>query len=356
MSNLIQSAERQATLIRHFLLSGPAQQRDGDNRGAVAGTVQADGRAHYVYGEITGYYLHWLSSLSASAAELNAPAQAGVDWLQRYLHTDAWPLTRIYLRDSVDDWRNDALFAFDLAMIAGGIARVAERRLASLPVQLLGDLQRWLQRFVSDAGLAVCITRSTSVNLPRRWSTHGGAFTAKTASRILMLRSVTTLDERLQQACERELTTKARLAGQQGIDMLHPTLYALEGCLLSADADPGQLASWFDQITVLQAADGTLPESLQTADIRRTDVMAQALRVAIFLEARLAQPGRYRMVCDRLVSALLQRARPDGSFGFSSDGKTEANVWSAMFAEQALRLYVAQAQQQALPFAPDAVV
>ncbi|MES2606346.1 MAG: hypothetical protein V4603_15535 [Pseudomonadota bacterium] len=356
MNSLATAAEQKALLLRNFLLHGPAQQQGGDNRGAVAGTLQSNGAAHYVYGEITGYYLHWLASLPLSAAELQAPSQAAVDWLQRYLHSDGMPLTRIYLHDAVQDWRNDALFAFDLAMIAGGLARVSNRKLAVLPPPLIADLQQWLLHFLDKQGVAVCIKRTPAVDLPQRWSTSGGAFTAKTASRILMLGSQVALDAGLLQACRVELQDKAVLAGQQGIDMLHPTLYALEGCLLSPGADIEKLASWFEQISALQAADGTLPESLQTPEVRRTDVIAQALRVAIFLESLLSQPGRYQKTTDGLARALLQRVRDDGSVGFSSDGKTEANIWSGMFAEQALSLYAAHVRQQPLPFIADSVV
>jgi hypothetical protein len=42
--------------------------------------------------------------------------------------------------------------------------------------------------------------------------------------------------------------------------------------------------------------------------------------------------------------------RADGTLPFSNDANPDANVWGAMFAEQALRLYVAHAQQQPLPF------
>ena len=105
----------------------------------------------------------------------------------------------------------------------------------------------------------------------------------------------------------------------------------------------------------MQASDGSLPESLQTSHVRRTDIIAQALRVAIFLESLLAQPGRYRAACDAFVQALLLRVRADGSLAFSTDGNSEANVWCALFAEQALRLYAAYAQEQPLPFTVDAL-
>jgi len=84
------------------------------------------------------------------------------------------------------------------------------------------------------------------------------------------------------------------------------------------------------------------------------------LRVAIFIEHQLQQPGRYRSACDGFVRVLTQRVRADGTLPFSNDanvdGNPDANVWGAMFAEQALRLYVAHVQQQPLPFSAEALV
>lgn len=356
MNDLLVSAAAAASRLQHFLLQGPAQQQKGEHRGAVAGTLKADGSALYVYGEITGYYLHWLSSLPAAAAGVQPAATAALDWLQRYLHGSELPLTRVYLGESPQDWRNDAVFAFDLAMIAGGMAGISERGFAQLPAALLVDMQRWLQLFMRREELAVCIARTPDMVLPQRWSTCGGPFTAKTASRILQLGEQVALDPALLQLCRQQLQTIATDTTRHTIDMVHPTLYAIEGCLLCPVADPAVLAHWFEQVVALQADDGTLPESLPTPQIRRSDIVAQALRVAVFLEQQLSQPGRYRAACDGFARVLVQRVRADGTLPFSDDNNPDANVWGAMFAEQALRLYVAQVQQQRLPFAAGALV
>lgn len=356
MNDLVVSAAAAALRLQNSLLHGGARQRDGEHRGAVAGTLKPDGSALYVYGEITGYYLHWLGSMPPTTAGVPAAATAALDWLQRYLHGSELPLTRVYLHANPPDWRNDALFAFDLAMIAGGMACIGNRGIAALPPVLLADLQRWLQLFTRNDGLAVCLPRTPDAVLPQRWSTCGGPFTAKSASRILLLAQQAPLDAALVQACRRELQRIATDVSCHRIDMVHPTLYAIEGCLLCADSDPQVLARWFEQVVTLQGADGSLPESLPTPDIRRSDIVAQALRVAIFIEHQLQQPGRYRSACDGFVRVLTQRVRADGTLPFSNDANPDANVWGAMFAEQALRLYVAHLQQQPLPFSAGELV
>ena len=355
MKHIAGTATAAAGQLSEFLLHGPAQQQGTNHTGAVAGTV-SHGSVFYVYGEITGYYLHWLASLAGSDAEISSRAQAASSWLDSYLSGEAMPATRIYFDTTVDDWRNNALFAFDLAMIAGGLARVEAKGLMKTPVTLTKNLLGWLQRFVEGEELKVCIVRDKKVVVPARWSTQGGSFTAKTASRILLLSRQTTVDAALLNACEKILSSYAVTAAENGLDMLHPTLYAIEGCLLAPGADYEKLARWFDQIVALQAPDGSLPESLQTPDIRRTDIIAQALRVAIFLQRLTGQPSRYQEVNLKFAIALCARIRKDGSIGFTAGNAGEANIWCAMFAEQALRLYAADVIDQHLPFAVEDLV
>lgn len=355
MKQIATAAARAAEQLREFLLYGPAQQEELIHSGAVAGTI-SHGQVQYVYGEITGYYLHWLASLATADDLVSARARSAARWLERYLQTEDLPATRIYLDGAVDDWRNHALFAFDLAMIAGGLARAEAHGLLRSSPALSASLLDWLQRFVDGDRLKPCIVQDNTVALPSRWSTLGGSFSAKTASRILLLARQTPVDATLLNACRKMLSTYTMAADQNGLDMLHPTLYAIEGCLLAEQADYEKLACWFDQIVMLQAPDGSLPESIETPDIRRTDIIAQALRVAIFLQRLTKQPLRYQDANEKFAMALCARIRKDGSLGFTADSAGGANVWSAMFAEQALRLYAADAAGQPLPFAVEDLV
>lgn len=348
MKHLAGTATLVSEQLRDFLLYGPAQQQGPYNAGAVAGTVSHG--PVYVYGEITGYYLHWLASLPDAGDVVSSRALAAARWLERYLQSETIPATRIYLEAAVDDWRNNALFAFDLAMIAGGLARAEARELLEPSPVLSKILLGWLQRFVEGGELKPCIMRNKTLALPSRWSTQGGSFTAKTASRILLLARQMPVDASLLDACRKILSTYAVTAGHNGLDMLHPTLYAIEGCLLADAADYEKLAHWFDQIVALQSPDGSLPESLETPEIRRTDIIAQALRVAVFLQRLTGTPARYQAANQKFAIALCARVRKDGSIGFTAGSAGGANVWSAMFAEQALRLYAADVLGQPLPF------
>jgi hypothetical protein len=241
-------------------------------------------------------------------------------------------------------------------MMAGGLARAEARGLLKPSVTLLALLLGWLQQFVDGDRLKTCIVHDKTVVLPARWSTRGGSFTAKTASRILLLSRQATVHPALVNACDNILLTCAAAAHHNGFDMTHPTLYAIEGCLLADAVDYEKLAHWFDQIVALQAPDGSLPESLETPEVRRTDVIAQALRVAVFLSRLTGQPGRYQEASIKFAVALCARVRKNGSIGFTAGNIGEDNIWCAMFAEQALRLYAADLRDEPLPFVMEDLV
>src|SRR5687767_3496439 len=111
--------------LQHWLSFGPAIATDGPHAGAVAGRIAADGRPEYAYPEIAGYFLTWLAFL-ARTGSLREPARrlapAIGAWHAQWLDTDAD--TRVRLRSGdEDDWRNRAVFLFDLAMLLRGVAQ-----------------------------------------------------------------------------------------------------------------------------------------------------------------------------------------------------------------------------------------
>jgi hypothetical protein len=359
MSRMLAAAELAASQLQQHLLRGPAQLASGPQRGGVAGTLAPTGEALYVYGEITGYYLQWLASLNTNHTVRAAKAQAAQTWLQQYLAMSPWPPTRLYVTAHQADWRNQVLFAFDLAMIAGGLARCAHTQLLALTPEVIQNLRHWLQHFIGakllgsnpaeNNSLHVIVNKGNIDNLPQRWSSVGGPFTAKTVSRLLLLAEHVSLPSALIQQCRTQLQHYAELADQFPPEMLHPTLYALEGVLLAEHPADLKTAQGLERLLALQAADGSLPEALDSPDVRRNDIVAQALRLAILLEHRLGDKLRFDRSIHLLAERLCGQVQADGTLGFAP-GQTTANTWCAMFAEQALRLYVAREQQQPLPF------
>ncbi|HTR00173.1 MAG TPA: hypothetical protein VMH83_09295 [Candidatus Acidoferrum sp.] len=348
--NTVAAADHAIARLQHRLLHGPTQLRSGPHAGAVAGGVTAAGVPLYIYGEITGYYLHWLASMSTDEVTCGANARAAQRWLGDYLTLQPWPPTRVHLASSEADWRNDCLFAFDLAMIAGGLGRAAARRLIELDADAVRQLERLLLLFVDDGRLETVLSRAGTNPLPQRWSTVGGPFTAKTASRVLLLDRQFPLDTRLTDACHATLAHYAAVVPDFPGEMLHPTLYALEGLLLAPEADMEEVALALEPLLALQTATGSLPET-RGSDLLRNDVTAQALRLAILLEHGLDEHGRYENSIQRLATALMVQVAEDGTIGFAAGRNEVRNTWCAMFADQALRLYANRERGEAVAVA-----
>src|SRR5215470_16864565 len=90
-----------------------AQLRSGANQGGIAGTIDADGSAIYVYPEIAGYFLQWLAWLRLqghAAARLTWRAAACQRWLASWIERTDPPQTRVHLPPDVRDWRNSGTF------------------------------------------------------------------------------------------------------------------------------------------------------------------------------------------------------------------------------------------------------
>lgn len=348
------AAAAAAARLAVWLLSEQVQQRVGAHAGGVAGALDAQGRARYVYPEITGYYLHWLAeardSIGLDAARV-AAARA-TDWARRQLAESGTPRTRTYLVDAPHDWRNDASFFFDLAMLLRGLCAASEARLIAPPLAMLQQLVAELARFVSPDGEihAVRVLRR-GAELPSRWSTLGGAFEVKASSRVVLAARYLELPSPLRDACEalaeRYIDSPARIA----LDMLHPTLYFAEGMLVARPHSAPKVAQLLQRCLDLQHPDGSLPEAEYGSTLARSDIIAQALRIGLLLRAGGVAGAPHDAALRRLADALIARVDEAGHISFVPDQSAAAqpNVWCGMFAEQALRWYAHWCEGKPLP-------
>src|SRR3954464_12665707 len=81
-----------------WLLGPGVQLTGGRHAGGVAGRLDPDGHAQYVYPEITGYYLQWLASLSsrnAGVTQACARADAAQRWLCHWVAMKPAAPTRV---------------------------------------------------------------------------------------------------------------------------------------------------------------------------------------------------------------------------------------------------------------------
>jgi hypothetical protein len=338
-------AAEAAARIKRWLLTSAIQIETGPQRGGIAGGLAADGKPDYVYLEITGYYLTAMAWLIATAREdgdipaARARGQRSADWLASAADSGDVPATRLYLRQESEDWRNDAIFTFDLAMAARGLACFAEAggpqpRAAGATAALMAALA---EVAAGAPTLRSHLTRGEKT-LPERWSTLPGPHHLKAAAALRGL------------PCSAALASSAALTisrwseavqEDDAVPELHPRLYALEGIAMDVSGTLNDAPVPFRRLMDGQRGDGTLPAEWPDDGTTRSDVLAQALRLGVILKeaGMLGEEGW----CERLgllASRLLEHVDADGSVRFSTDSGG-SNAWCAMFAQQALVLYAA---------------
>jgi hypothetical protein len=335
--------EGAARRIERWLLDSGIQLGGGPQRGGVAGWLDRQGRPEFVYLEITGYYLTtaaWLAAGAASSGERAAAAlergREALRWMTSAMAEEAVPPTRLYLSPGHDDWRNAAIFSFDLAMAARGVACFAAATRVDEAEALLHALGARLQEVCSDAVplRSHALRDGPGASVPDRWSTRPGPHHVKAAAALLRL-PAGVLDGSLVRACRETVPHwAAAMRASRPARELHPLLYGLEG-LLMLEPTPSEKT-----LELVELVYERLPAAAEaeTGDVRG-DVLAQALRVGVLLRAAGRLRGDERRArIDAMATALLRHVRPDGGVLFHAD-RGMANAWCAMFAHQALLLH-----------------
>jgi hypothetical protein len=336
--------------IADWLLHGPAQLRSGPHAGAVAGTVTAAGAAAYVYPEIAGYYLQWLAwraQRHGGLGDLRESAAAVQRWLNVWLAASDPPPTRLYLDGTTDDWRNRAVFFFDIAMVLRGLGSAAHAGIVAPDAAVIGLVTRQLERLVAaDGQYDACAMNVAGDAFPARWSTRRGAFLTKAAAGIVTAATqLPGIAPRLVHAAQETFVASIASLEQHPHREAHPLLYAFEGVL----ALPGHrhfagalatVARQYDGVLARASADGFLPETLgpdAPAGPERVDVLAQTLRIGGLLVAHRPQQPPDQVTLARLRAALARQVKPVGAVTFArAADAAQWNVWAAMFADQAL--------------------
>jgi hypothetical protein len=340
-STVLTTAEISATAqqITEWLLTAPIQQacRPYAGRG-VAGWLEADGAPSFAYGEITGYWLTWLSGIRGDQPRAASCAAAAVAFLGSIWSGAEPPPTRLYAAPAPADWRNRAVFTFDMAMILRGLAHATEIVGGETCEAAARRVAPWVERCIADDGsLHPYLPWGGGSPLPLRWSTQPGPFQAKAAAALLRVPPAW-LPQRLRDAAR---ATLAKWEGQAARHTeLHPRFYAIEGSILSGGhADP-ELAG-----TAIPP-DGRLAEDQADPDgLVRADVLAQGIRILTLVEGEAAAAARQRAMV--LAGALIHHVAPDGGILFRR-GSGPRNVWCSMFAAQALSWLAAGSAGQAI--------
>ena len=340
------SSTIQASAIEAWLL-GSAQIQEGPNQGGVIGWLDRDLSSRFAYGEITGYYLSYLTSPLSCSNSSQAMERALV-WIR-----DRWivdPRTRIYLDGNQDrDWRNAFSFSFDQVMMLRGICNATKLVDAGLSEPIVEEMYRHLTVFVGDDGLLTPCLPIVNQSIPNRWSTQKGPYQMKVAAVLLSVGE--SLPWRLRVCAENTCDHWAPFMPDViATEELHSLLYFAEGLLLAWNTTREQRFLLRAQDILTRISDhleGSFQEE-RVSTIVRADVIAQTLRLTCLLDA--ADMKRLQW----LANLLAQFIEPDGAVYFhrSVTGQLQhANVWCGIFAAQALRYYSCVLQDGCAPSA-----
>ncbi len=253
---------------------------------------------------------------------------AAVDFLTRQWSGTAPPPTRM---GAGIDWRNNAVFSFDLAMMVRGLAAAVRTVGTARCAEAVSHLMPWLDRLVDRNGMLMSHLELGTGDVPARWSTRPGPYQAKTAAAILSAPE-DWLSGMVLASARRTLEYWSGRAVEHR--ELHARFYGLEGTLRAGtEIDPAAVLG-------TAGANGEFPEEIGPEEIgreeigaghnlSRVDVHAQALRLLCLL------PGTPEHILDTVAANLLRYICDDGSVRFRI-GEPNANVWCALFAHQAL--------------------
>jgi hypothetical protein len=323
--------------------------RSVGNGAGTANWLWPDGTYDGLYPEIAGYYLQFLTRTECSTAPVAAPREMAArvtEWLDR-IAPDGAPLT-LYHRDMAQsDWRNQCLFAFDLAMILRGFACVEARWPGTVPAELFARYSRSMFSLVEGHRLRSHNRRAgaSAGEIPAKWSTLIDVHHVKIAGALAGTGSQFT--DVVSATVDEQADALIR-DGYHRMREMHPFLYSIEGWLMlwgqtGSAAHLDRAGVSFEYVLrELHPTRGTLPAIAGRNDIPgRSDVLAQALRAGLVLEhcGRLAAAGNpdWSVARAKLQTALLARVTPEGAIEFDEVGH-HRNVWASLFAWQALDL------------------
>jgi len=310
--------------LRAWLTSGAAQ----GPTGAFAAWVDVGARRRaYAYPEITGYALTWLAGLETLTARERAAGERAARWLAARVEAG-----RLAARDG---WDGDAVYVFDLGMIATGLLafgrRVGEQAYAAAGARLAALVAGRL------AGPAIA---AASGSRRRGWSVDGVAHLAKLVQPLLLAEVGLDAAARVVEAVARLQAADGRFDVGDACVLLHPHLYAAEGLWAwgTATGDAAALeraAAAVEWAWRLQLPSGGLPRSDERDAPEQSELTAQAVRLALALGVGVqAAAAAARRLC--------ATARPHGgalALPYQPGAPAvHLNTWATLFGAQALAL------------------
>jgi hypothetical protein len=305
--------------------------------GAFARGVNAHWQPRYLYPEIAGYWLRWASARSDVPIELGERVVASMATMQQA--DGLWP-TRVPLESESDLASRyvTTRYLFDHAMLCDGLFLWGQRRGSPRALALSATVRASVSQFISHESNPPRRIVAVLGEGAGRWSGQAGPFLLKALSRInAMNRS--TIDAS-HDVFNEAVATLASSTLHTPHAEAHPQLYAIEGLLALGMRDEAQIA--FERLLSAHGSPVELREAVGCGP-SRSDVLAQALRVALILAPdETRDSGAWRAVVDELVA----RVDATGHIVFAA-GADDSPTWAALFTEQALTWFAGDAPDAA---------
>lgn len=333
------------------VLSGLRAWLCSDRARSPAGAVYAwrddAGAASFEYPEVTGYALTHAAGLPDPSDRELAAGHRAAGWLAARLGSGD-----LSARDS---WDGEAIYTFDLAMIATGLmafgTRCADPDWTSRGVRMARAIR---DEIAGTGSLRPLPSLPGNVSVRSTWSTEGCAHLLKAVQCLLWAGHLG--DDGFVEAAG---TLVAAMAGLQRDDgrfvthpadretMLHPHLYAVEGLWMFAAATGDQAAEHraraaTEWVWRHQRPGGGFPRwvapSTGGEGPEQADLTAQALRAGILLGVA---EQRHAATAAWLAGSAVHNA--DGTVAVPyqpGSGTLHQNSWTTLFAAQALTAYL----------------
>ena len=326
--------------LRAWIASGACQSESG---AFVAWVDFATGRLSYDYPEITGYALTFLASQASLSEDECSVGHRAAAWL-----VDRVRRGKLAARDG---WDDDAVYLFDLAMVASGLLsfgrRVQVERYVEAGLELVSFL---VDELASTESISPVSARGRPSGR-RSWSTHGRPHLAKLVQAFLLSGQSAEIERlnRLIESVKSLQCADGRMLSHldELTTMLHPHLYAAEGLWIwgsaTGEADSLERArAAVEWACTHQLEEGGFPRSVADGvrsddAIEQSDVTAQIVRLALVF-------GLGSRVVERSIARLKELAcESEGMLGMvyqPASPNIHLNTGATLFAAQALAMAV----------------
>ncbi len=321
------------------------------NHHGMVGWVESKTRLpEYIYGEITGYFLSFCAGVCANQPAMKErllPIMTNhIEWLDSVIK-DGFK-TR-YMLNGKKDWRNSAIFPFDVAMIIRGLQDVSSYLDVNATLELYKALFKLFMGKNKDT-----INPYISVDgtiLTDKWSTRFDVHFMKIVANVLPA-----LSSQSDISIYNLLNKKADELYRYNMKYLlktdsHPLMYYLEGILLLCECgnfDEIKMKKYQKKakevyLNIIQLiGDDLLLDNPTTGTYVRSDVLAQFVRIGVLLINNELLPAETMNYIKRILDYICDKHVVEGRVCFFDKNKDENfyNTWCAMFLYQALDYFL----------------